>query len=640
MEGKERSGLVQLCWLVGLIGFMTAWQLFEVEEMFTRVLTKKELKERYDYIIVGAGTAGAVLASRLAEDDDKDVLLIEAGGDPLNDHNINVPAFADIVRGTEFDWNYRTVPQKFACKGHVDNVSVWPSGRGLGGSSNINYMQYTRGNRHDYDGWVNGGAHGWGYKDVLPYFIKSEDQRNSEFILTVFHGFGGRLTVSDVASSTVNKIMELVFKEIGLKKRDLNGHNQFGWSPTQATIRNGVRWSTYRAFLRRSREAPNLHILTHAVAQKIIFEGRQATGVIIRHEGEDKLVHANKEIIISAGTMGTTKLLLLSGVGPRKHLQDIKIPVVADLPVGENLQDHVIGDGVDFFTPYPGVSYTVAKSENFASSWSYSLFGTGMKTSPCFRESIANIKLRHQPPHIKYPLLALHIVSNPESYYANQLNIKDEVWDAIHSSPPSREGFTIYPVLLHPKSRGTIRLKSSDPEEDILIDPKYLAEDVDVKILAEGYQFARRLVNAKIMKEWEFRLTNRRLPQCERFGNFTEQYIHCHLRHITLPGHSPVGTCRMGASGDPSAVVDPLLRVRGVKNLRVADASVIPSAMSGDTYATQVMIAEKAADLIREKDSVKPIKDYFKHLLAVKHKKFVEEEDGQTTVTTATEAGN
>lgn len=639
MDGKESSGVAQLCWVLGLIGFMTAWQMLGVEEMFTEVFTHKELKDRYDYIIVGGGTSGAVFASRLAEEEDKTILLLEAGGDPSNEPNIHIPIFADSVRGTEFDWQYRTVPQKDACKGHIDGVIPLAIGRGLGGTSNLNYMQYMRGNRHDYDGWVNNGAQGWGYKDVLPYFIKSEDQRNGEFIRTVFHGFGGRMPVADVGPSTVNKIIDLVFKEIGLKRRDLNGHNQFGWAPTQATIRGGERWSTYKAFLRRSRNAKNLHILTYATAQKIIFEGKVAVGVAFKHEGQEKVVRTNNEIILSAGTIGTTKLLLLSGVGPRKHLQDLKIPLVADLPVGDNLQDHVIGDSIEFYTPYSGVAVTAARAENFGPSWSYSLFGTGMKASARFRESIANIRLRHQPPHIKYPLLALHIVSNPEAYIARQLNVKEEVWDAIHDHPLTHDGFSIYPVLLHPKSRGTIRLKSSNPEDEPLIDPRYLSEDVDVKILAEGFQFARRLVNAQVMKDWEFRLTNRLLPQCQKLGNYSEQYIHCHLRHITLPGNSPVGTCRIGAAGDPAAVVDPLLRVRGIKNLRVADASIIPAAMSGNSYATQVMIAEKAADLVRDKDTVKPIKDYFKHLLQVKHKKFVEEEENQT-MTVPTETGN
>lgn len=608
---------------------LLAYRLMAVEEMF-EVFKKRDIKDRYDYIIVGAGTSGAVFASRLSEDEGRSILLLEAGGDPYNEQNINIPIMADNVRGTEYDWQYKTTPQKFSCFGHVDNESYWAMGKGLGGSSNINYMQYIRGSRHDYDEWASNGAAGWAYKDVLPYFIKSEDQRNGEFIRTVFHGFGGRMTVSDVGPTQVNKIMEQCFKEIGLKKRDLNGQTPFGWCPTQATVRSGVRWGTYRAFLRHARHRDGLHIVTHATVTKILFEKQQAVGVVVQHEGKEHVVNVNEEIVLAAGTVGTTKLLLLSGVGPRQHLQSLKIPVVVDLPVGENLQDQVIGDGITFLTPYAGVSVTAAKSENLKSAWAYSLFGTGMKASPRFRESIANIRLRHQPSHIKYPLLQLHIVSNPDAYQAHHLSIKQEVWEELHDDDVPREGFTIFPVLLHPRSRGTIRLRSTDPNDPPLIDPRYLADDVDIKILAEGYQFIRRLINAQVMKDWQFEMTNRQLSQCASFGNFTEQYIHCHLRHVTLPGGSPVGTCRIGAAGDPAAVVDPLLRVRGVKRLRVIDASIVPSSTSGNSYTSQVMIAEKAADIMRDKDTVKAIKVYFKHLLEIKHKRVMEEEDHVT----------
>lgn len=616
--------------LLVILAALAAYKMFGLDELLVDLIQTRELDESYDYIVVGGGTSGAVIASRLAEDVDTSVLLVEAGGDPGN-HNptIDVPLMADSVRGTEFDWQYRTVPQKTACLGHVEQSAIWPSGKGLGGTSLLNYMQYLRGSRYDYDSWATNGAVGWAYKDVLPYFIKAEDQQNGEFIRTVFHGFGGRLSVMDVGPTTMNQIMGYCFKEISLKKRDLNGKNQFGWGPTQATIRKGVRWSTYRAYIRRILNEQNVHIVTHAPAQKIVFTGRQATGVVVQYRGENKLVKANKEIILAAGTVGSAKLLLLSGVGPKAHLQQLKIPVVADLPVGENLQDHVIADGVVFHTPYPGVSISVAHADSLMSSWSYTLFGTGMKASPRFRESTAYIKLRNQPPQVKYPLLALHIAANPQALDAGPVNVRKEVWDAVHGSPLTREGFTIFPVLLHPRSKGTLRLRSSNPEDPPLINPNYLAEDIDVKILAEGYQFARRLVNTKIMKDWEFQLASRLLPECAKFGNYTQQYIECHIRHITLPGMAPVGTCRIGGAADPAAVVDPQLRVRGIKGLRVADASIIPSAMTGDTYATQVMIGEKTADMLREKDTVVAIKNYFKHLIESKHKKIMDDEEGE-----------
>eukprot|EP00914_Ancora_sagittata_P010169 GHVO01019574.1.p1 GENE.GHVO01019574.1~~GHVO01019574.1.p1 ORF type:complete len:634 (+),score=76.07 GHVO01019574.1:425-2326(+) len=613
--------------LMAIGAVMAAYRLMSVG-IWVDEFAKKDIEKSYDIIIVGGGTSGAVLASRLTEDSDKTVLLLEAGESPRDDEDVDIPINADHIRGekSDYDWYYPTTPQKFSSKGHIDGKSHISSGRGLGGSSLINYMQYLRGSRHDYDDWANNGATGWGYKDVLPYFIKSEDNHNGPYVQSVFHGFGGRVAVADINLSPLNKIMTAAFKEHKINKKDINGKSHFGYSQVQATIKNGLRWSTYRSFLKRAMDRPNLQIVTGANVQKVLFEGRKAIGVQVIHKGNVVTTRAEKEVILCAGTVGSTRLLLLSGIGPKAHLGALKMPIVADLPVGENLQDQVIADPVEYFTTY-GVSVTPAKAENFLSAWAYSIFGTGMKMSPRFREGIAFVKTRHQPPHIKYPLISLSILSNVEVYNAEKLNIKEDVWDALHGNPPSREGFTILPTLLHPRSKGTIRLKSSNPEDPVLINPNYLAEDVDVKILAEGVQYARRIAGTQAMKDWGFEIPERKLPECEKYGNFTMQYIECLLRRVTIPGNNPVGTCKIGAKGDPTAVVDPLLRVRGVKGLRVVDSCIIPASMSSNLYATQIMIAEKAADIIREKDTVLAIKEYFKHLIAVKHKKMVEDED-------------
>eukprot|EP00918_Siedleckia_nematoides_P087375 GHVU01192247.1.p1 GENE.GHVU01192247.1~~GHVU01192247.1.p1 ORF type:complete len:648 (+),score=99.43 GHVU01192247.1:215-2158(+) len=603
---------------------LVAYRLLGVEEWLIGSSIKSEIKAEYDYVIIGGGTSGSVLASRLTEDKDKKVLLLEAGDDVKNEY-VDIPIFADKVRGSELDWQYRTVPQKHSCKSHVDKESIWPSGKGLGGTSNINYMQYLRGSRHDYDEWNNNGAAGWGYKDVLPYFIFSEDNTNPGYIRNIFHGSGGRMSVVDTGYSNLQKVMPGVFKEMSIKKRDINGRNQFGFMTTQATVRGGKRWSTYRAFLMRALHNNNLDILTKATVTKIIFDKRTAVGVKYVREGVEYEVKANTEVLLAAGTVGSAKILLLSGIGPRAHLREHKIPAILDLPVGENLQDHVMADPVEYFTDYQ-FSLTAARAENFWQAWSYSLFGSGLKASPRFREITAYVKTKYQG-HFKYPLVALHFVANVGVYKASDINVNEELYEQLHGKPPSWEGFSIFPVLLHPRSKGTVRLASANPEDPPLINPNYFSDETDIKYLREAVKFARKLVHFEDLQNWDFSINNNLIPDCAKFGNWTDRYIDCHIRHITLSGYAPVGTCRIGAASDPTAVVDPHLRVRGTKGLRVVDASIIPFAITGNTYATQIMIAEKIADEIRERNSVKPIQDYFKHLIDIKHEKIREEEE-------------
>jgi choline dehydrogenase len=623
--------------LMVLGAVLAAYRIVGIERIIAG-MTAKQLADSYDYIIVGGGTSGAVLAERLTDDEGKEVLLIEAGGDAYADGDefVDIPIYTDKMRGSKYDWGYRTVPQKFASKGMENNTVIWPSGKGLGGTSLINYMQYLRANRHDFDEWAANGATGWAYKDVLPYFIGSEDNRNGEYIRTVFHGHGGRWTVTDIEQSTVGRIVTEAFKELGMKKRDVNGRSQYGYMPTQATIRNGVRWSTYKAFLTRALKKDNLYVLKNTRVDRVIFKGKHAIGVQFKDpEGKDTVIKAKKEIILAAGTVGTPRILLLSGVGPRNHLQQLKIPVVADLPVGDNLQDQVMTNGIEYFTNFT-MSLSAARSESFMSAWQYTLYGGGMKQSPRFREGVAFLRTRHQPLHIKYPLIALHIVANVDPVYNfDQINAKKEVWKSLHDNPPTRDGLTVFPVLLHPRSRGNVRLQSRNPEDDVLINPNYLAEDADVKVMVEAVKYARRLGKTNWFNMWELQLSNKTTPQCAKLGNWNDASIECFVRQITLSGYSPVGTCRMGAAGDPTAVVDPILRVRGVKGLRVVDTSIIPASISGNNHATVVMIAEKAADLIRERDSVRAIKDYFKHLIAIKHEKFQDEKDIEDAHSTA-----
>lgn len=521
----------------------------------------------YDFIIVGAGAAGCVLANRLSADPRHRVLLLEAGL-PDDKPEIRIPAAFSQLFKTEYDWNYSAAPQT----GLNGRQSYWAKGRTLGGSTSINAMMYLRGRPADYDLWESLGNPGWGWRDLLPYFRRSEHNSRGESDL---HGNRGLLYVEDLRDpNLLSRAFIQAAQAVGMiYNPDLNGANLDGVGWVQVTQHRGRRWSTADAFLRPALQRPNLQVITAAEGSRLLVNGCHVTGIEYRHEGSLQTAHANREVILCGGTVGSAQLLLLSGIGPALDLRDLGIEVVVDLPgVGQNLRDHM-ATAVVMGSTQP----LSMLNANTPIEWlKYLLFRRGKLTSSVleaaafFRTSADLIE----------PDLELQFA--PAVFYDYGLR------------PATQHGMTIGPTLIAPRSIGSLRLRSPNPFERPIIDPQYLSdpEGHDLRVLIAGVRKAQEIfaagpiaayVNAPMMPE--------RILE-------SEQELEDHIRANADGWWHPVGTCRMGT--DRLAVVDPKLRVRGVAGLRVADASVMPTIPRCHTMAPTIMIAEKAADLILE----------------------------------------
>jgi choline dehydrogenase-like flavoprotein len=519
----------------------------------------------HDYIIVGAGSAGCVLAARLSENPQTNVLLLEAGPAD-NKTEIRIPAaFSKLFHGP-LDWDYRTEPDP----GTADRPLYWPRAKVLGGCSSMNAMMYVRGNPRDYDRWAQGGNRGWGFADVLPYFKKSEGFRGAAGDPD-FHGRDGPLQVCDQRSpNPLTAAFVAAGSHLGLARLDdINGASQDGIAFTPVTQKNGARCSAADAFLKGARKRPNLRVETGCLVHRIRFDGSKAVAVI--YEQGDRIVseRAAREIVLCAGAVGSPQLLMLSGVGEGEALSQLGIPVVADRPgVGQNLQDH-LATGIGFHCKQP---VSLASAETLANLARYLLLRRGPLTSNV-AEALGFIRTREglDAPDIELLFAPSFFVEHGAA------------------NPPGH-GFTIGVILLRPESSGVVTLKSGDPRAHPAIRPNYLAAHNDVTTLLAGLRFARRLAGAPPFDAYrgdEF------LPGVDAQS---DEALTDFMRARSETLYHPVGTCKMGS--DDKAVVDASLRVRGLENLRVADASIMPSIIGGHTNAAAIMIGEKAADLI------------------------------------------
>ena len=585
----------------GLLKFTNEGTQFSQEEPPD---AKKVLRE-YDFIVVGAGSAGCVVVNRLSEISDWNVLLIEAGD--KENYVMDIPAFANLMALTNANWRYKTVPNGKCCLSMQNGQCAFHRGKVMGGSSTINYMISTRGNRRDYDRWEELGNPGWGYKDVLPYFLKSENMTIPELADNKkYHSTSGELSISYAPfRSPMADAFVQGGAELGYSVIDYNGETQTGFSYLQSTTKNGTRMSASRAFLHPIKNRKNFHVIKKSLVTKLLIhpDTKITFGVQFVRNNKKYEVRARKEVILSAGAVNSPQLLMLSGIGPKEHLKDLKIPLIQDLKVGYNLMEHPGMPTVTFIVNQSVTFITVELISNLTDISEYLSYHRGPFSVPGGTEAIAFFDTkdpynRDGDPDIELFLISSGISSDPA--YKKFLGLSDEFYNAVYKPIEGVHCWTAVAMVLQPKSRGRILLKSTNPHDKPLIYHDFFEnpEDLEKQLLA--IKEALKLSKTKALQKFGSRLHDIPIPACKYLEFSSDDYWRCAAKQTSIGLWHLSGTCKMGPNSDPDAVVDSRLKVYGVKGLRVIDASIMPMIPAAHTNVPSMMIGEKGADLVKE----------------------------------------
>lgn len=573
----------------------------DLSEICERVIPTFVPDPEYDFIVVGGGSAGATVAGRLAEKQNWKVLLVEAGND--EPPGSQIPSMVISYHGNpEMDYKYLTEPEPAACKGYPENRCEWTRGKVLGGCSVINGMMYMRGTPKDYDDWAAAGNPGWSYNDVLPVFKKSEDNTEIGTVADAqYHGTGGPLTTNRFPDQPklAHDIL-IAAKEINYTvSDDLNGAKFQGFTIAQSNTRNGSRLSSARAFLRPQRKNRNLHIMLNSTVTKILFKvngrDKRASGIDLLYRNRKYTVKTSKEVIVSAGAVDSPKVLLLSGIGPSAELQRVGVPQVHELPgVGKNIHNHVT-----FYLTFLLKKEKAFNELDWATALDYLLNRRGPLSSTGMSQLTARISTKYANPNGQDPDLQIFFAG----YLANCAKSGEARSLEDPSDPDKPKTLTISPVVLHPKSRGTISLKSNNPLDPPMIKANYLTEPDDANVLIEGIRIIQKLANSTHLRNtYGIEMLKEEYGDCQtKYRYDSDEFWNCAIRIYTGPENHQAGSCKMGPPSDALAVVDSKLQVYGISGLRVIDASIMPKVVSGNTHATCVMIAEKGVEYIMEK---------------------------------------
>ncbi|CAG7785181.1 unnamed protein product [Allacma fusca] len=559
-------------------------------------------EEVYDFIIVGGGSAGSVVANRLSEDN-YSVLLLEAGGHPFP--LTAVPALAPLHLNNPYvDWCDVAVPQKLACQALTHKAPFINRGKALGGGSTLNYMLAMRGSPNDYNNW----AHetndtSWTYENLLPFFKKSENYHGFFPLDEKYHGSQGPLYVSPQPSFAplLQEWLE-AGKELGFPVKDPNGEQSESFFPFDTTTKHGFRFSTNQAYIYPAINRPNLEIKTFAHATKIEFDGdNRAVGIRYFRNNRHYYAVAKNEVIVSSGSIGSPQLLMLSGIGPEAELKPRGIPIRSNLPVGQNLQDHIMVY-VGPFVVENGRGFSAPRDLNMDTLNEYVATGDGpFCTLGVLGGSIKSSSIAAPNwPDIYMKFFTMGITEHTIVGYQDAYGVRPGVLQKYFAQDLGKEGIFVAAVLGLTKTRGDVKLRSDSPFDKVDIDPKYFSDPDDMKIMLEGVKFALQIGETEAFRKIGARLTTSIFPGCEKFGNASnDAYWECYIRQWTHTVYHYTCTNRMGTANDPNAVVDSELRVIGTKNLRVVDASIMPKMPNTNTNLPTIMIGEKASDMIK-----------------------------------------